>query len=619
MQRRILSLLMLMAVTSSLLVGCGGTTPPPPPEPQPPTGLTADRAAAAWGDPIVLTGENLGTAGTLLIGGTPVTATSWEEGKVTLTVPSTAPAGPQTLTLTTEVGSQTIDLFVGVDFPTGTLEDLAALALPKGTAVRLGEGTFTLTPSADPFTLDNLSLYGQGEGKTVVATGDMQFFRFLASEGYELTIADLTLRTDATLIVPDLPSLPAATAHDSVVDGLMAARGMTIEELVSNSTSAPLAAQALPPTSVTIRRVKVEPSSPAGVGLLTVDFTMPLGPMPMFYTGDLLVEDVSVDALSLLLMAGGTVDIERVVKTAPGAFGAASITSHLTLSKVEASSSPGSTAPFGNAISIMAARGTTIVDSALAVEDGDIMIYGALPSGALPIGGPSSITGTTLTATDSDPGDGEDHGSINLGLLAGSAKVAGNTIAAQAGFGVYTTFAATALRNNVISVGSADYPDTTLEFRVEDGAFEFSDNKVTFESFGGVVLSGGGGSFSVTDNTLSGFAGVGTALSIEHEDDDLEVGASGNRFTDFGQALHIEQDSGDVDMLTARINGNVFDFIIDTAPKAALVEDVFSAYADLDATDNVWGTNTSAATVASYITYALGDPGTLNVTPIRTP
>lgn len=69
---------LLVPLFLSALVACGGPapTPPPPPPPSPPSATAVTPTAAARGEAVVVTGSDLGTSGTLLIGGVEATVTS---------------------------------------------------------------------------------------------------------------------------------------------------------------------------------------------------------------------------------------------------------------------------------------------------------------------------------------------------------------------------------------------------------------------------------------------------------------------------------------------------------------------------------------------------------------
>lgn len=148
---------------------------------------------AQRGESLTLTGEYFGAeSGGVEIGGVPAVIDSWTDTLITLTVPGNAPDGPGLLALATTHGaSATLDFFVGVGAPAGSLEDLAALGAPPGTAVRLAAGTYAAT-GAGLVVLDNLSLYGQGEDATLLDAGGTGL-ELLADEDRNLVVAGLSI------------------------------------------------------------------------------------------------------------------------------------------------------------------------------------------------------------------------------------------------------------------------------------------------------------------------------------------------------------------------------------------------------------------------------------------
>lgn len=607
MSRRLLLFMIAIVAAGGLLIGCGGSTPAP----QPPTGLSAAPGIAAVGEVVTLTGLHLGSsAGTLSLGGTPVTATSWADAEVVFTVPPTAAQGPQTVTLTTAVGSATTGLFVGVDFPSGTLESLAALALPKGTAVRLGAGTFA---ASSEVRLDNLSLYGRGPGSTIVQNAFPNPLYLLADDGYELTLESLTLRTDATAIVPSAAVLPASLgAAES--GSAWTTRAFTVDDLAPAAAAQTITSQALAPTSYTLRGVAIEPASATPFGLVTLD---PAGP-GIYYPGAIHVSDVTVTGVPLAIMVAGDVDLNEVTSTGSGGVVALSFTQHAQINDLKVSTAGGG-GFLAEGTLLGGGRGLTLTNSQITAVDGDITLYGAVPI-SMPLGGPTAITGNKFIARDTDPLDGIDWGVIEFMTLLGSADFSNNEVTAEGGFVFESQEAATRMRANTFTLGSADYPTTEFSFGVAGGILALETNHAEFLSTGGLRVDAEGGQATLTGNTVTGHSDTGTALYLHHEDEELTFTATGNTFSSFGQALFIDRDTGFAETLTARINDNVFDFPIDAAPKAATVNDFLATDGTLDARNNRWGSNTSAATVASYVAYTgTSDPDTLQVAPITQP
>src|SRR5690554_3288496 len=121
-----------------------------------PAGVTSRDEVAARGDSIVISGSNLGAAGEVLLGDAVLITDSWTESEITLTIPEDAPGGPQTVTVRTPGGDSSFELFVGVSYGPGTLDDLAAEGHPTGTAVLLSAGDYTQV--ATEVELDNLKI-----------------------------------------------------------------------------------------------------------------------------------------------------------------------------------------------------------------------------------------------------------------------------------------------------------------------------------------------------------------------------------------------------------------------------------------------------------------------------
>ncbi|HZW99629.1 MAG TPA: hypothetical protein VFF10_06160, partial [Trueperaceae bacterium] len=130
------------------------------------------------------------------------------------------------------------------------------------------------------------------------------------------------------------------------------------------------------------------------------------------------------------------------------------------------------------------------------------------------------------------------------------------------------------------------------------------------------------GNASVTDNTLTvtGTPGpAAIALAAIASTNPIALTATGNTFTGYNQALYFGDVNGGALGIDATLNDNVFDFVIDAAPKVAELENVKD---EIDARNNVWGTNTDLATVESYVTLS-GDTavqgGSILLGPITQP
>jgi len=191
------SRILVATLVVAILAACGGpTTPPPPPDP---TVTTVSPTVAPRGDAITITGEDFGTTqGTLTIGGTPATITTWTDTQIDATIAEATPDGWQDVALTTPDGSDTFaPFFVGVEY-TGVAADLQAFldGLEKGTAVLLQAETYDLSADPDGLILDNHGLFGRGATQTTLLTPVGTGMVVLADFGEELTIADIAMEGD---------------------------------------------------------------------------------------------------------------------------------------------------------------------------------------------------------------------------------------------------------------------------------------------------------------------------------------------------------------------------------------------------------------------------------------
>lgn len=159
--------------------------------------------------------------------------------------------------------------------------------------------------------------------------------------------------------------------------------------------------------------------------------------------------------------------------------------------------------------------------------------------------------------------------------------------------------------------GSSDTDLTVVDNAVvQDGADDF-----------GLFLDGVG-TTSVLGNTFADEgapSGLTTALVVYTDGDEIELTATSNTFRGYVNALYLWDEPVTAHGINAQINRNVFDFLIDAAPKVAELVNVGTI---IDAADNVWGSNTDLATVEGYVllggdTAAQG--GGIDLDPIRLP
>lgn len=593
-----------------LLAACGGGGGTP--TPLPPSGLMVVSDVAPHGGTFIVNGTNLGTSGTAEIGGVTVPTSAWSAGSVTVTVPSTVPDGPQTLTLTNSGGSATVDVFVGVDYPTGTLDELIALNLPKGTAVRLGEGTYS--SDAGEVVIDNLSLYGQGKDATIVGVAWPSILMYRADVGEHIVLSRLNLEADAAIFLPSAAVAPAVATE---AFSLPASPEEALAQFRARSASllGRAEVQTTQATSLTFKDMTI---TQAVAGLFA---TVNMGGAPVVYPGTVTFENVDIDADASTSAIFSEDDIVvRGSTISAGQAMMASFAGTLTISdtKVTSRAAHASVVAYGT-------RGLSVTGTTATASDGTVSM-----ASFAPVGGPfvmhadAVVTDNTLVAKRVDTTNTSDGG-VEFMFAPGSALVADNKITAYRTVAFEPYAAGVTVRDNTLTVGQASGPLALVSISAAEAEdVRFSGNVVKFVTTGSLLIYGGP-SVSVTNNTFTGYSNTGAAAAIEQAGSyAIGVTMTGNSFKDFEQALVIEGDGSSFDGLNVRANSNTFDFTIDAAPKAALIQDL-NADDELviDLTGNVWGTNTDAATVESYVQVnaasITGEPLTLTVAPIATP
>lgn len=635
-----------------------------------PDSLTLDTDVAARGESVTVTGANFGaTSGSVDIGGVAATIDDWSDTQVTLIVPGDAPHGPQELTVHGPYGSSSARLFVGVDFPAGSLDELAALDLPRGTAVRLAAADYEGGPDGT-LVLDNLSLYGQGVYDTVLHLGAAVALEYRADFGQQLVIEHLTISGDNARIGPG--PLQADSAGATAQPG----------------------PQAIPHSSVTIRNSEWAEAAGGGV----VRASSPHGG----YAGDLIFEDVTIDAPSteFYFEFQGSLALDNVVADAEVLwvilpFG------HLT--------AHGSTVTTQGGILFHTDFGYDIADTELTATGGILDIYHNNGNN-LSTGSRAIFRDSTFTVLNSDMvwgfgpatevvlenatiesrygfyADFYDNTGTSLQGSAvaapdsnfvvafheqASAELRDNTFAAPAGLsrlvlGDGTTAVLTGNTINTsqgalgfeihqgaeleMSGANTLYAGTSLYVEVHGGTFDANGNTFHMgygEGVAGSILwldsssvessivlannlaywfrpgglgFGGGGNLTITANEIDGYglnAGA-TALTILQGDPaySASISVTDNYFTLFDNALEFWLAGAAAAQFDVTIHHNVFDFPIDASPQVARVDN--SHNSDLDARFNVWGENTSSATVESYINHT-NSTSLLHVEPITQP
>ncbi len=134
------------------------------------------------------------------------------------------------------------------------------------------------------------------------------------------------------------------------------------------------------------------------------------------------------------------------------------------------------------------------------------------------------------------------------------------------------------------------------------------------------ALVRGSGDVRLADNvfdTVDPFLGT-SALWVQLVDEPLELTATGNTFAGFEIALNFAGPVVQVP-LDARVNDNVFDMEFTALPQVASLHSIGDV---IDATSNVWGDETDAAVLATYVALS-GNTGTwgggIDIDPVKTP
>lgn len=587
----------------------------------PPSGVASSQTIAAHGDSITITGNDFGTSGDVTIAGISVATDSWTDGEIELTIPADAPGGPQTVTVSSLYGDSSFELFIGVAFAPGTLDDLAAEGHPKGTAVLLSEGTYTQVAAA--VELDNLSLYGQGSDLTTINTGGVPNTLTLSADAnQQLTLADLKLISDAVFVAPSAPGpiAPLGTTGvdhtDSAINVLNELIDASIEHYGSGNH---IEAQADSRGSLSLLNLKLEEAAAGGVGFITANLT---ASAPMVLGSDIHVENVDFDANNSTfgLITSGEITLQSSHVDSVG-FVLLSLTGAIDVNDTELSSGAAAS-PLG-LLGIIHSDGLRITDSTVrAYPENLVLAHLSLAmSGGLPFPSiaPLEITGNTFRMLDADPATLPDTGSLTIAGSGGESHISGNTFIVQRDLVFGTLGGSLAVYDNTVTLGHAAIP--TSQLRLGSGEFasfvEFNVNIVTWLNEGGLNVSGNFDT-SVQGNSFNGF-GTGTAVSIVQDSSDvLDATVQNNTFENFENALAIELPGAGAEPFSLTLNGNHFDFPIDAAGKVAVLTDVVEANLDVDG--NTWGEETDLATLNGYITeVGTTTAGIMEITSVLTP
>lgn len=433
------TLLTFLAI--AVLAACAGpTTPPPPPDPTV-SGVAPD--VAARGESIVVTGTDFGTTGTLTVGGVEATITDWSDTQIEATVAPGTPSGWQDVVVSTADGTDDFSpFFVGVEFD-GTAGELQAFldGLVKGTAVLLQAETYDLSASTDGLVVDNHGLYGRGETQTTLQAPLGPGMIVLADFGESVTLADLSIESDATgffhgtvadvidmlgtsavatrpatrsialpswsttIEVPSVasalgPDLEAAGSTSQATVTLASSSTLTLKTLATDLQPAVVPAGAATP-QMTLRNVAY--SDVAG-GYIGIPFVL----LPYL---DLTVVDMTIDAPDSMvaLFSSQDVTLER-----------AEVTGGMTqlLSFSGSVSVIDSTVESTTDLMVGAESGILVDGSTLRAVDGSMQVVGAVTAimggSTVPSGGPIEIVGSTVEALDDDLADATVNGALQI-------------------------------------------------------------------------------------------------------------------------------------------------------------------------------------------------------------
>jgi len=215
-------------------------------------------------------------------------------------------------------------------------------------------------------------------------------------------------------------------------------------------------------------------------------------------------------------------------------------------------------------------------------------------------------------------------GSILLMQWAGgSLSVTGNGMAGEAQLLMQFDTATGTIADNTIALGTN--ANGWLLFGDGDTDLTLADNVVGYVDVAGygLVLQGignaelTGNQFTATGTPVPG--ALALVVATTGGGSPVAISASGNTFTNFDRALNFVDQAVAALGIDAAVTGNVFDFVIDAAPKVA---ELFNVADEIDARNNQWGTNTVLATVASYVTLSgdtVGQGGSILLDPITLP
>lgn len=577
-----------------------------------PSGAVTTVDIADRGDSIVITGSNFGAGGSADVGGAAAIINAWSDDQVELTIPMNAPGGPQQVSLHGAYGTSSFELFIGVDFPLGNLDDLVALGLARGTAVRLEAGTYgAVGPGLLVF--DNLSLHGAGADDTLLDFDAAVIPVFLGNSGYHLVVADLGFTAPGIFIGPGPvdPIPPALDTAASAGEILAAAAATSFASAAASSAELAetvaawyassgddLTGQTAGNGSLTFRDGRFLETAGGSLIFAANPFT------GYAFAGELVFDGfafVAPDSAISLMTPGNITFADSSLLAAEYALIAVMGSLALHGSELE------NTAPLTSAMIV--ALNLEMVDSHVS---GGLLDIAVLPMLFPALGGSALIEESSFVASNG----------MSLGFAGVSAIVRNSEFESVFDLNVIVEEASVAFRNNGFSLGeTAFWSQLYVDADGSSGNYvEFTGNVMDWHTEGNFWFHGNH-VLLFNDNILNGHANASTAFGFGQATGSLplDVTAAGNTFTGFENALYIQSTLGATAEFSASINGNTFDFPISASPQVARLWEVMAANAALDASNNVWGNLTDAAEVASYIDYAGGSDAVLFVDPVATP
>lgn len=617
----------IFAITLTL-TACGGgePAPTPPVDPPPaPANISVSPAVAMPGDTVTVHGTALSNA-TVHLAGNLVVLDSESDTKLVFHVPSSAPGGPQALHIATEHGSAAADLFVGFDFPSGTMAQLAAKNLPPGTAVRLGRTTYTTNTTT---VLHNLSLYGHSAADTrivlpVLTAGSGSappYLALMVDGNHDIAIANLTLELGMFIVGTDVQgSIFSASAAPQDAQSWQAA-----------------ITQAIPSSGTTVTFQDIEVTQ--GPGNIVSMFSVGPHPVngnffPIGISNNVLLERSNINVSNLWAMGSGVTVNNSSFRA--GEIMLAAGGGLLELHDAEIENNANINTPLPTLVNMQTvlygSSGYEIHRSQVQSVTPIFVVTQPEPSMfmAAPI---SHISNSVFTFTSENSNNVPEALQFlsPLGMVhidKSEFVIEGNiTFAADRGISRF------AVRNSQFTLGNPNFASSSappiLQFHAEKSGItqQFTGNTVTFHNSGTTDINLNAQSNTIqsqvelASNTITG-SGTGPALQMKFAGTSSPTATlqiTGNTFHNFFSAVEMESGASDNVQLSAVINNNVFDFDISALGQVAKLTNISPAHAVINARHNVWGTNTNSAVVHSFIDSSTGQPEVFVVDPVTAP